>query len=75
MDTDFMPQIDSRKCTNCNLCVRYCPHDALDSVFNRIIVSNPEACDYSGICQDLCPTGAISLIYEIILQEPARDCE
>jgi ferredoxin len=30
-------------------------------------VVKPEACNYSGICQEICPTEAISLVYEIVL--------
>lgn len=66
MTADFAPEIDSRKCTGCLLCVRHCPQHALASVNNRIIISKPEACDYCGACQDICPGGAISLIYEIV---------
>lgn len=63
---DFLPQIDIPKCTGCELCVKVCPNDVLGLVDKVPQIVNPEACEYSGTCQEICPTGAISLPYEII---------
>ncbi len=67
MTANFGPELNRRKCTGCALCVRHCPQYTLATVDNRTIISAPETCNYCGICQDLCPTGAINLVYEIIL--------
>ena len=63
--TDFLPQIDAAKCIDCELCVKLCPNQALTMRANIAVVANPKACDYVGACQEICPTGAISLMYEI----------
>ena len=62
----LMPEIDHDKCTGCDLCVRHCPHQALAMAGGRLVVSAPDNCDYCGICQDICPTTAINLVYEIV---------
>jgi len=62
---DFLPQIDAAKCIGCELCVKLCPKQALTMRDNIAAVANPKACDYVGACQEICPTEAISLTYEI----------
>ena len=64
---DFLPIIDSAKCIGCDLCVRACPNAVLSLVENIAVVTNPQACHYTGICQEICPTEAISLLYEIVV--------
>ena len=64
--TDFLPQIDADKCLGCELCVKLCPKQALAMRDNVAVVANPKACDYIGACQEICPTEAISLTYEIL---------
>lgn len=66
MAADFLPRIDIAKCIGCELCVRVCPNGALGLVNNAPAVTSPDACDYTGACQEICPTGAISLTFEII---------
>ena len=66
MASDFLPQIDSVKCIGCELCVKVCPKNVLAVIKQLPVVTNPEACDYSTACQEICPTGAISLTYEIV---------
>jgi ferredoxin len=63
---DFLPQIDESKCIGCELCVNECPNEALGFRDNLAFVARPEVCDYTGVCQEICPTEAISLTYEII---------
>ena len=67
--TDFVPQIDSDRCNGCGLCVRKCDNQVLSLRDQVVIVSNPTACDYSAICQAVCPTQAIQLVYEVICRE------
>ncbi|MFN8454057.1 MAG: 4Fe-4S binding protein [Anaerolineae bacterium] len=65
---DFLPQINIAKCTGCDLCVRVCPNGVLSLVKNIAVVTNPQACNYTGACQEICPTQAISLLYEIVVE-------
>jgi formate hydrogenlyase subunit 6/NADH:ubiquinone oxidoreductase subunit I len=37
------------------------------------VVTDPEACDYTGACQEICPTEAINLTYEIIFHKPGKE--
>jgi 2-oxoglutarate ferredoxin oxidoreductase subunit delta len=67
MTSDFLPQIDTAKCTGCELCVKVCPKNVLAVIEQLPVVVNPEACDYRAACQEICPTGAISLTYEIVI--------
>ena len=69
MFSDFLPKIDLNKCIGCELCVRICPNDVLAYINNMAVVSRPEACTYTGACQEICPTEAISLTYEIVFME------
>ena len=69
MAEDFLPQIDVSKCMGCELCVKRCPNEALGFREDVAYVANPEACDYTGVCQEICPTEAIALTYEIIIPD------
>lgn len=64
--SDFLPQIDPAKCIACELCVRACPNLVLKLINNLAVIAKPAACTYSGACEAICPTGAITLVYEIV---------
>lgn len=65
-NNDFIPKIDSLKCIGCELCVRACPNHVLAMIDETASVVEPAACNYSGVCQEICPTEAIILTYEIV---------
>ncbi len=67
MASDFLPQINIPTCIGCGLCVKICPNGVLALVDRTPVIVNPAACEYSGTCQDNCPTEAISLSYEIVV--------
>ncbi len=69
MTLDFLPKIDVPKCTGCELCIKMCPNNVLSLINNRPVIANSDICDYTAACQDICPTGAISLVFEIVLLE------
>ncbi len=65
---EFVPTIDSSKCTGCEICIILCPNDVLELIDEVAAVTQPEACTYSGLCQEHCPTEAVHLVYEILFQ-------
>jgi len=64
--SDYVPQIDPVKCIGCELCVKLCPSDALRVINGVATFTAAEECEYSGTCQEICPTEAISLVYVIV---------
>ena len=65
-----MPIIDHEKCDGCGLCVGVCHLNALAIVNNVITIIATVECDWCTDCELVCPTGAISCPFEIIIQEP-----
>jgi NAD-dependent dihydropyrimidine dehydrogenase PreA subunit len=49
--------------------VQACPNKALDLHKRKAIVSHPLACDYTGICEAVCPLNAIARPFEIVIME------
>jgi NAD-dependent dihydropyrimidine dehydrogenase PreA subunit len=60
------PIIDETKCDGCGRCVELCSTGALALRDGKAVVVNPEACLYEGICEDICPQGAIGRPFEVI---------
>lgn len=46
-------KIDSEKCIHCNRCYEYCKFEAMD---------NMQKCEGCGVCEYICPVGAIEMI-------------
>ncbi|HBY96928.1 MAG: 4Fe-4S binding protein [Ardenticatenaceae bacterium] len=67
MESLPVPIIIQTLCTRCGLCVEHCPTEALDREFasGYPVVIDPEACEYEGACETVCPTGAIELPFLI----------
>ncbi len=64
-----MPLLDREKCNGCGLCVNVCYCQALVMVDNVITVIEMEECGWCTDCEAVCPTGAISCSFEIVIEE------
>ena len=64
-----MPVIYLEKCNGCGLCVSVCSCKALVLVDNVITVIETVECDWCTLCEVVCPTGAISCPFEIVIEE------
>lgn len=62
-----VPQIDTKLCDGCNLCVQVCPHHVLELRNKIAVVAHPQKCDYSGLCEQICPQQAIQRLFEIFI--------
>lgn len=57
------PRIDEGLCIGCEDCVRGCPEqDVLATIRNKAVVVNAVECVGHGICERVCPVGAITLV-------------
>jgi len=65
-----MPIVDVRKCDGCGLCVGVCHCNALVVVDKSITIVETGDCDWCTDCELVCPTGAISCPFEIIMEQP-----
>ena len=76
----MLPQVDETLCTLCGLCAEACSCSAIElgerrPVFNCPEVSSCEpqegtACDC--LCEEVCPTGAITCSYQIVLGDARK---
>lgn len=60
------PIIDESRCDGCGLCVELCSTGALALRDGKAVVVNPGACVYEGVCEDICPRGAIGRPFEVV---------
>ncbi len=54
-------KIDDTICNNCKLCINYCRFDAIESINNKVVISEI-SCDGCKLCSRVCPIGAIEMI-------------
>jgi MinD superfamily P-loop ATPase len=65
-----MPFIDQAKCNGCGLCMSVCFCNALKMVGTVVAIIETEECDWCTHCEAVCPTGAISCPFEIVIEQP-----
>jgi ferredoxin len=69
-----LPQVDENLCTLCGLCVEACPCQAVKLEEERLVFTcqtacrcdDVEACNCWNLCEEICPTGAITCAFEIV---------
>lgn len=68
-----MPEIDQEKCNHCGLCISVCSCNAIVLVEEVINIIQKEECQgctrWCTLCEDVCPTGAITCPFEIVIEE------
>jgi len=63
------PVINASLCIGCGSCVEACPETgALELINGKAILANPKACTGHARCADVCPTCAITLAFDGVLQ-------
>ena len=63
-----MPQIDHEKCQGCGTCVSVCHCGAIVIVGGKATIIATQTCGWCTVCEALCPHGALTCPYEIVLE-------
>jgi MinD superfamily P-loop ATPase len=67
-----MPIIDEAKCNKCGLCVSICVCGALKMEEGAVKAVHVDNCGWCTMCELVCPTGAISCPFEIVIEDDAK---
>ncbi len=68
----LMPKIDLAACNGSGKCVERCPTGALRMQDGRVAMTRPDLCSYCATCEDVCPTEAIALPFQIVLDSGSQ---
>lgn len=66
------PEVDSAKCNLCGECLNRCPSHAIVKVQNEIGI-NYDTCIFCTLCEEICPSKAISMSNKFELAEKDRN--
>jgi MinD superfamily P-loop ATPase len=65
----IMPELDSDLCNGCGLCLIACHGVAIVEYEGKVRILETQDCDYCGVCEAVCPQGAIKCGYVILTGE------
>lgn len=54
-------QLDTEKCNGCGMCVNVCPHQVLNILERKAVITDKSACMECGACAINCPVNAIKV--------------
>jgi len=63
-----MPSVDPQLCNGCGICVSVCHCSAIALVENVAIVTETNECGWCLQCEIVCPVGATTCPFEIVLE-------
>ncbi len=63
-----MPVVDVEKCDGCGLCVEACHCNAIIIVEGKAVIIETRLCGWCTVCEAVCPLGALSCPYEIVIE-------
>ena len=63
-----MPLVDPKKCSGCGLCISVCECNALVLANDIICIIETVECGWCTECEVVCPTGAITCSFEIVIE-------
>jgi NAD-dependent dihydropyrimidine dehydrogenase PreA subunit len=49
------------KGAECAECVNNCPMEVFEIEGDKVVVAREDDCTYCGVCEDVCPTGAVKV--------------
>ena len=64
----ILPETYQERCNGCGLCVDACARNILVLVDNLITVTEDDKCGWCLLCEIVCPTGAITCPFEIVVE-------
>ncbi len=64
-----MPSFDREKCNLCGLCVDVCPQHRYDVAGEKVTISDNVDCEWCQQCELVCPTGAITFPFEVVVED------
>ncbi|MBN2422069.1 4Fe-4S binding protein [Candidatus Woesearchaeota archaeon] len=57
----FRPIWNKEKCTQCMMCVVYCPEDCIPRKDDKRLETDLSVCKGCGICKEICPVKCIEM--------------
>ena len=65
--TVILPKIDRNLCIGCGDCVEVCHANALAIKEMKAVIERGGDCDYCTDCEAVCPVGAITCLFEVVM--------
>ncbi len=64
-----MPELCLELCNGCALCIAACHGGGIILEYGRASIVETANCDFCGVCEAVCPQGAIKCFYIIVPSE------